>query len=437
MTNAKAQAAKEKGNTAFKAGDYANAVGQYTEAILTDRTDPTLPLNRAAAYLKLGKNEDADRDCSAVLKLSSSNVKALFRRGQARSALGRLLDAQRDLNSALRLEPNNTSIQDELKKVEQAIALEKSKKSKLESARASFASPSPPSSSTSTGPPPRRRCVPIQIIEPASERQTTRGHAPDAETKLATETKQDSTILVALSKPDVKEDLMTPITSRTLEPSRNLKTVSPSSTVTPKPPASFADAKEARESVRTSRVGGGIFRANGRNTVFPANDRTSATSPVSVPQPQTTDNGLRTSKSPTRTGLATYPVNIPKNSGAMPSTMSMFGFNKTWEANQSVEERWELITSIPPENIPSMCKASLEPVLLISVIDVFIEVLKANAGDQATMDAVRVYLTGFENVPRFSTILLFLSEKEKVRVREVWKLLGSETLGGAWSLLSR
>jgi len=95
------------------------------------------------------------------------------------------------------------------------------------------------------------------------------------------------------------------------------------------------------------------------------------------------------------------------------------------------------VQSIPPENIPSMCKASLEPVLLISVIDVFIEVLKANAGDQATVVAVKAYLTGFENVPRFSTILLFLSEKEKVRVREVWKLLGSETLGGTWSLLSR
>lgn len=93
--------------------------------------------------------------------------------------------------------------------------------------------------------------------------------------------------------------------------------------------------------------------------------------------------------------------------------------------------------SIPPENIPSMCKSSLEPVLFISVIDVFIEVLKANAGDQATVDAVKAYLTGFENVPRFSTILLFLSKKGKVRVREVWKLLGAETLGGAWSSLAK
>ncbi len=217
-------------------------------------------------------------------------------------------------------------------------------KSKLEYARASFASPSPPSSSTSAGPSPRRRRVPIRIVEPASEHQTTKGHAADAETRPTTETTQESTIPAALSKPDIKEELMTPITSRTLKLSTNLKTVSPSSAVTPKPPASFAEAKEARGSARTSRVGGGIFRANGRNTVFPANDRTPATSPVSVPPPQTINKELQPPEGPTRTGTATYPVNIPKNSGAMPSTMSMFVFNKTWEANQSVEERWELIT---------------------------------------------------------------------------------------------
>lgn len=44
-----------QGNAAFKAGDYATAVGHYSAAIIADRTDPTLPLNRAAAYLKLGK----------------------------------------------------------------------------------------------------------------------------------------------------------------------------------------------------------------------------------------------------------------------------------------------------------------------------------------------------------------------------------------------
>ncbi len=44
-----------QGNAAFKAGDYATAVGHYSSAIVNDRKDYTLPLNRAAAYLKLGK----------------------------------------------------------------------------------------------------------------------------------------------------------------------------------------------------------------------------------------------------------------------------------------------------------------------------------------------------------------------------------------------
>ncbi|KAF8607062.1 TPR-like protein, partial [Ceratobasidium sp. AG-I] len=82
------------GNAAFKAGDYPGAVGHYTAAILADSADPTFPLNRAAAYLKLNKNEDAERDCSTVLKLQANNVKAMFRRAQARVALGKLSGAR-------------------------------------------------------------------------------------------------------------------------------------------------------------------------------------------------------------------------------------------------------------------------------------------------------------------------------------------------------
>ena len=44
-----------QGNAAFRAGKYPEAVGHYSAAIFSDSSDPTLPLNRAAAYLKLGK----------------------------------------------------------------------------------------------------------------------------------------------------------------------------------------------------------------------------------------------------------------------------------------------------------------------------------------------------------------------------------------------
>lgn len=44
-----------QGNAAFKSGAFPEAIGHYTTAILADRSDPTYLLNRAAAYLKLGK----------------------------------------------------------------------------------------------------------------------------------------------------------------------------------------------------------------------------------------------------------------------------------------------------------------------------------------------------------------------------------------------
>ncbi len=44
-----------QGNEAFKSGDYATAIGEYTKAIMASPKDATFALNRAAAYLKLEK----------------------------------------------------------------------------------------------------------------------------------------------------------------------------------------------------------------------------------------------------------------------------------------------------------------------------------------------------------------------------------------------
>lgn len=40
------------------------------------------------------RNEDAERDCDAVLRLDNKNVKGHFRRGQARVALQKLHEAE-------------------------------------------------------------------------------------------------------------------------------------------------------------------------------------------------------------------------------------------------------------------------------------------------------------------------------------------------------
>ena len=183
--------------------------------------------------------------------------------------------------------------------------------------------------------------MPIQIIEPTSERQTTKDHVTDAEAKSSTEPIQRPAIPASLPT-KLKQELMTPVSSRPLESSAKLP---PLSAAASKPPvSSFAEAKQARESTKQSLVGGGVFRANGRNTIFSPNDKTSATPPVFVPPPpQTPDKEIQTSESSRTGGPSTSPFNISQANGTTQS-MTMFNFNKAWEANRSVEQRWKLIT---------------------------------------------------------------------------------------------
>ncbi len=87
---------KEKGNEAFKAKEYKEAIVYYTRSLELCE-DATVFANRAATDIKLMKWTEAEVDCDACLRLQPGNLKALFRRGVARIALGRCEEAVADL----------------------------------------------------------------------------------------------------------------------------------------------------------------------------------------------------------------------------------------------------------------------------------------------------------------------------------------------------
>ncbi|KAF9473430.1 hypothetical protein BDN70DRAFT_899772 [Pholiota conissans] len=476
MSNPKAQAAKDKGNVAFKAGDYPMAIGHYTSAILADGRDPTYPLNRAAAYLKLGKNEDAERDCNTVLNLSSNNVKALFRRGQARVGMEKLLEAQKDFNEVVRVEPANASAQEELKKVAILIKNEKAKKSKapILPVQASL----DPALNT------KRRRVPIKIIDasgnivntshqdapataststtPKSQPQSTAAPAPSP-AKSALPTSKDKATPLPVSKSDTLE----PISSRSLKPSSGASPETP-----PVPPAfsaaaaafkpeekepskgnekqtpkatttSFQDAKKARESARPSRAGGGIFRSSGQNTIFASRGGEEGLTKsgieemvevseekVKVKTPATSIKSEEPAVGATSAPVAQSPLDTASSTG-MKAPATYFDFNRTWHSFRSPEERWALLNTIPPTKLPTLCQTSLEPALLISVLDVFLTLLTAHPGDTALSSKVLEYMQNLARIPRFGTLVLFLSKPEKEVAKGVWGLLGVEP-AGSW-----
>jgi stress-induced-phosphoprotein 1 len=66
---AKADAAREEGNVAFKGGDFVTSVTHYSESIKRNPDDPRGYTNRAAAYTKLMALPEALKDAEKAIEV--------------------------------------------------------------------------------------------------------------------------------------------------------------------------------------------------------------------------------------------------------------------------------------------------------------------------------------------------------------------------------
>uniref|UniRef100_A0A0D9VY08 Amidase domain-containing protein n=1 Tax=Leersia perrieri TaxID=77586 RepID=A0A0D9VY08_9ORYZ len=107
MSEEAAEAAKEKGNVAFKEKQWQKAINFYTEAIKLNNKVATYYSNRAAAFLELASYRQAEADCTSAIDIDPKIVKAYLRRGTAREMLGYYKEAVDDFSHALVLEPMN------------------------------------------------------------------------------------------------------------------------------------------------------------------------------------------------------------------------------------------------------------------------------------------------------------------------------------------
>nr|CAD1828561.1 unnamed protein product [Ananas comosus var. bracteatus] len=100
---------KELGNEYFKQKKFAEAIDCYSRSIALSPTSVAFA-NRAMAYLKLRRLEEAENDCTEALNLDDRYVKAYSRRATARKELGKLKQSMEDSEFAIRLEPNNQEL---------------------------------------------------------------------------------------------------------------------------------------------------------------------------------------------------------------------------------------------------------------------------------------------------------------------------------------
>ncbi|CAH9119388.1 unnamed protein product [Cuscuta epithymum] len=116
---------KEEGNVLFKHGKYETALKKYKKAVdyvseggrfedndqkLIKSLQVSCWLNGAACCLKLDNFGEAIKQCSMVLGIESSNVKALYRRAQSYMKTNDLHLAELDIKKFLEIDPENKEV---------------------------------------------------------------------------------------------------------------------------------------------------------------------------------------------------------------------------------------------------------------------------------------------------------------------------------------
>ncbi len=104
----KAEAHREKGNQFFKEGKFADAKGEYDEAIRRNPSDAKLYSNRAAALTKLIAYPDALRDLDECLRLDPNFVKAYSRKGTVHFSMKDYNKAIEAYDAGLAIDPSST-----------------------------------------------------------------------------------------------------------------------------------------------------------------------------------------------------------------------------------------------------------------------------------------------------------------------------------------
>ncbi|KAM9657732.1 tetratricopeptide repeat protein 12 isoform 5-T5 [Morphnus guianensis] len=105
-----ANALKEKGNDAFRKGDYVVAIQRYTEGLEKLKDKQELYTNRAQAYLKMHECEKAITDCEWALKCNEKCIKAYFLMGKAHLAVRHYSESRQCYEKILQIDPQKETL---------------------------------------------------------------------------------------------------------------------------------------------------------------------------------------------------------------------------------------------------------------------------------------------------------------------------------------
>nr|XP_043629595.1 hsp70-Hsp90 organizing protein 3-like [Erigeron canadensis] len=115
-----ADEAKAKGNAAFSAGKFTDAINHFTDAINLAPTNHVLYSNRSAAYASLNQYSEALSDAKKTVDLKPDWSKGYSRLGAAHHGLKQYDEAVSAYKKGLEVDPSNETLKSGLKDAESA-----------------------------------------------------------------------------------------------------------------------------------------------------------------------------------------------------------------------------------------------------------------------------------------------------------------------------
>jgi stress-induced-phosphoprotein 1 len=113
--------AKDRGNVAFREGNYAKAIEEYEEAIKRDPSNASYHNNLAVTFCKTNLWNDAKREVEKCLEIDDKFVKAWAKKGDIELFFKEYHKALDSYKTGLQLDPENAACKEGLAKTYQKI----------------------------------------------------------------------------------------------------------------------------------------------------------------------------------------------------------------------------------------------------------------------------------------------------------------------------
>eukprot|EP00854_Cymbomonas_tetramitiformis_P027859 gene27859-34418_t len=127
---------KKAGNEAYQRRDYQEAIKLYSQAIAGDDKDKTLYSNRSAAYLSIGRYDDALVDAASCVRVDDAWAKGYFRLGNAYLAQQQWAEAAASFTRGIELAPDSKDMQVKLELAKEHRAEEEQREHRAEEEQA-------------------------------------------------------------------------------------------------------------------------------------------------------------------------------------------------------------------------------------------------------------------------------------------------------------